>query len=133
MPSSLSTLLLVSLAFVLAGALWSAQAIRSPLSNTLSIGALLAFSALVAFALLRIWSEWAIPFLSSAKWSSLLVELVALLVPAAICHLVCQTALRKSARTRVAAALGITSAVAAMAPLVWLAYLASCGLAGECA
>ncbi len=133
MPSSLSTLLLLSLAFVLASALWSAQAIRHPMSNTVSKSALWVFSALLTFALLRIWSEWAIPFPYSAKWSGLLVVFVAVLVPAATCHLVCQSAVQRSVRTRVGATLGFASGVVAMVPVLVLAYLASCGLAGECA
>jgi hypothetical protein len=133
MPSSLSALLLLSLAFALACALWSAQAIRHPLSRTVSKSALWVFSALVTFALLRIWSQWAIPFQYSAKWSGLLVVLVAVLVPAATCHLVCQSALQRSASTKVSAALGFASGVVAVAPVLVLAYLASCGVAGECA
>ena len=133
MPSALTILLLLSLALIFVCTAWSAQQLRHPATTTISKAALWAFAALTTFAILRIQSGWAIPLSYGGELSNLLVPLLAIAAPVATCHLVCQAARRRGVSTKVAAALGITSGVAAMALTVVPAVLASCGLAGECA
>jgi hypothetical protein len=130
-----SILLPFALVLVLlaACAAWSARTARGPIAARTSHLALAIGISLVLLALLRLWSEWAIPSPFPSSWSDPAAFLVLALVPSATCHLVCQAAVKRKKSMPVAVALGFASGLAALVMVSAPAYLVACALVGECA
>ncbi len=133
MHSPFALPLLLVLGLIGACAAWSSKTMRGRTAFTAAGLALAICFALVALALLRLSSDLAAPSPIPTTWSEPTTLLFVVLLPCAVCHLVCQLSLRRGksrlSSVAFAVAAGLSALVAALPP----AYLISCTTSGECA
>jgi choline-glycine betaine transporter len=130
-PFTLPVLLVLGL--IGACAAWSSKTERGRAAFAAAGLALAACFAVVALALIQLSSDLAAPSPIPTTWSEPTTLLFVVLLPCAICHIVCQVSLRHGKRRLSAIAISVAAGLAALVVALPPAYLISCTTSGECA
>ena len=129
-PFTLPVLLVLGL--IGACTAWSSKTKRGRAAFAAAGVALAACFALVALALLRLYSDLATPSPIPITWSEPATLIFVVLLPCAVCHLVCQLSLLRGKRRLSVVAFAVSAGLSAFVVALPPAYLISCTTSGEC-